>query len=186
MHKYIMICICFVISLSVAQEQPSLYLQKRLTIEVENSIIASYADWDAFLTESIRFGKADLVIRKSKKWESYRGGIKIAESQFYEIAGFAEQARIAKKYKSKRNLLSYGGLALALVGAVFFYPELINSQVGYECNISKMIIGAGAMVVGFGVSYSGFHSPAKMSPATFAVEVTDDYNKRLKRSLQQN
>lgn len=175
--------ISLIINVLFAQEQPSEYLQRKLIVEVEGQTIVSFTDWDNYLTKSTRIGGGILTLNQIRKWKAYQSGFEISEWDFFHIVGYHEQARRAKAYKEGRDLLGYGGFGIALLGCGIAFYELIRWQSsGYEAELNEGICWCGLGIAGIGLTFEiiGFSRPPKMAPASFAVEVANDYNKRLK------
>lgn len=163
------------------------YLQNKLTVEVDNKIVASASEWDQLLTQSIHTSRTDIVIRESKKWEAYRGGFKISEADFFATARLYEQSNAAKRYQTTTNLLGWGGTILALGGLVMTVAgiEWVQQEWGEEMKLNTLAyVGLANFSIGFVMYVAALARPNKKFPVSFAVEAADDYNKRLKKSLE--
>jgi len=188
MVKIMPLLLILTITCVLTQGQSIQYLQNKLTVEVENKIIASYSEWNELLTESIQIGKAGLVIKESKKWDGYKGGFKISEWDFFETAGLSEQAQSSKNYHGTTKFLIFGGLGTTIAGLAmcaigskgftktYEYWDTMESILCYG-GFSSFCVGATLTIIG------GTRS-GKVFPVSFAIEVADDYNKRLRKSLE--
>lgn len=194
LKKIIMLVLCFV-AYAHTHDTSMLYLQNRLAVEVEKTIIASAADWDILLTNNWRIGGAVVSVKETKNWNAYCGGFKISEWEFFETAGFTKHAQASKRNNMMRNCLGCGGLSLIPLGVLLmglgskwftagpeWFIESYNSQ--GEGNEFLIISGMSAIGVGVVLPIIGFSRPKKIFTASFAVEVADAYNRRLLRSLE--
>ncbi len=106
MHKLFIIGLnLFVVSFLLAQGQPSEYLRRKMLIEVEGQIIASYTDWDNFITKSLRVGGGTLTLNRIRTWKAYQGGIELSEWDFFNITGFPEQSKKALEYHKRQSCI---------------------------------------------------------------------------------
>lgn len=180
--KKVILALLLTTILATAQSQKMQYLRKRLTVEVEKTIIASYHDWDVFLDASMRYGGAGLEIKESKKWHCYKGGMKISEGKFYGIAGLNDYASMAYSYKNKKALFTYGGWAMVVIGVGMFVTDYAMAYSGDELRNPSALsyIGLGVEVVGVTFAIIGMTRPPKLTKASFAVMVADEYNRQLR------
>lgn len=184
MNKTILLLLIFYITCVLAQEKSVQFLQNKLTVEVEKKIIASCVDWDNYLTQSARIGGAKLRIKELKKWDGYKGGFKISEWEFFKTAGFPKYGQVAKSYHSKKKTLLIGGLTLGISGGVM--TGFFGAQYQEEPDKAKvpLLIGIGLLIIGTPMAIIAESQPDRKFPVSFAIEVADDYNKRLKKYLE--
>ena len=172
----------------MAQEKSIQFLQNKLTVEVENKIIASCVDWDNYLTQSARIGGAKLRIKESKKWDGYKGGFNISEWEFFKTAGLHKQANASKSYHSTTSFLNWGGFGVTIVGlALCAIGSKWFTKTAEEWDTTESILcysGFGGFCVGITMGIVAYSRPKKIFPVSFAIEVADDYNKRLKKYLE--
>ncbi len=173
----------FFVILINTQTDELYYLQNQLTVEIENTTIASYSDWDYFM-KSMRFGGGNLAIKRERKWDCYQGGLKISESDFYATAGLPDYAFGAHKYKDQRDFCIIGGVSLGIIGLGIMGYELARWQLSEnypmeEINNTVEIIGLGIASVGITLELMGTTRPPKFTSVKFAVGVADQYNKTL-------
>ena len=157
------------------------FLRQKLTVEVRNQVFASYADW---------VGGGVMAMAESKNWRCFKGGFEISEWQFFEIAGFDEEVNISKTFheetqqlKQKALIWTAAGVILLGVGAM----QAGNKKL-HELSTAENIMlygGTGAVCVGLGMHISSLKRLSqKVCPVSFAIEVADDYNSKLKQSLE--
>jgi hypothetical protein len=168
---------------AMAQSQQMRYLQEQLTVEIQKTVIASYYDWDTFLNASTRIGGAGLAIGEARTWHCYKGGIKISEAEFYETAGLNEYAIKARSYKSNKDLITYGGILVALAGCGLAAGEALKEP--SEINYGLAYTWLGVACVGLTFEFIGLFQPPKLTSASFAVGVADEHNRQLKKSFQE-
>lgn len=174
------------IILMISQQTSDQYLRRKLTIEVRNQTIASYQEWDRFM-DNKRYSIGSMVIAESKKWKCYQGGFVIPEWRFFEIAGFTEEARISEQHHKTTEILNKGGLAVTVVGFIMAGMGSNWFQSEYddpETNKTVVLVGVGCVGVGITMGLSALGRPSKIFPVSFAVEVANNYNERLKKSLE--
>jgi hypothetical protein len=187
MYRLLVVIVSFV-ALLTAQQQSIKYLSQMLTVEVENTVIGSAAEWDKYVNESTHIGKTYVQIQQLKKWKCYQGGFKVSESDFFSIAGLHPQAQAAKSLANTKTTLDIVGIGSFVVG----FGVCALASDGFSKTVEEMESGKEALVYGgFGMVCVGITLgvvrmglPNKKFPLTFAIEVAVDYNKRLKESLE--
>jgi len=188
MYKTMMLVLILGMTSVMAQDASTKYLQSKLTVEIESRVIASYNEWEQYLSSSFRTEQGNITMKESRKWKSYQGGFKISESDFFSIAGFHPQATAAKKLASQKSTLDILGIGSLLVG--FGICALASdgfSKTAEELESGKEALvygGFGLVCVSITLGIVRIGLPNKKFPVAFAVEVADEYNRKLRESLE--
>lgn len=108
------------------------YNESRLSVEVEYIGEGSY-------------GYGTVSYQEWRKWTPYRGFEKISEADFFQIAGYDEQAEEAASFKQRNDRLFWGGLGACTVGLVVTLAtattDTIAPAIGGVASLGGLIAG---------------------------------------------
>jgi len=173
--------------LATPQTHELQYRQKRLIVEIEETVIATRDDWNAFLNSSLGYGWAGSDFAESKDWNCYKGSMSISEGEFYEIAGLNEYAMRANSHGRRKQFFTYGGVAISALGLGMLIIDYATKSPGDKIAGTALAYGGiGLGLVGVTFTFYGVRFlPPKLTVASFAVGVADEYNEQLRRTLEE-
>ena len=113
-----------------------------------------------------------------KNWQAYRGNEKLSEELFFLIAGYEDEATMARKYHTTTNVLLFGGILGVGTGLGLLFYSFYNRD-----SAALRWIGAGTLSLGSVplVFSIGRHNWA---PVLKAEEIKDEYNEKLLESVK--
>jgi hypothetical protein len=173
--KNAVILLILTISLCWCQKVDITKFSKIFTVEIEGQVYGSYVDWSKAFGGS--GGVATIGASTTRTWRGYQGGLPISESNFYDLAGLNDIAKRAYEYrKSSVSMFTIGtigaiaGLCLMVLGAT---QNQVNEPLCYT-GLTISIVGLPFMYIG------GFRMNKRMTPASFALQVAEEYNNSIK------
>ncbi len=160
------------------------YLESKLTVEIYGKTVGGLSHWNR-ISSSGWSGIGYIKLKELKDWRSYKGGLPISEVGFYRTAGLWKQASIIEGHKNEMTLYRDVSMWTGLIGLGLGLASPTHVTEGATTRMSDgatmgLILALGGL---FGYLYFDKAYNQKVTPASFALEVADDYNAKL---LQEN
>ncbi len=112
-------------------------------------------------------------------WIGFQGFEKVSEPRFFEIAGYEEEAKEARKYHRTKNQLLVGGLISVVAGSLLL-SSMHQDEHPYNDVLGVVLTGAGGVAFTVG-SFMLFNN---RYPSNIAQMVADDFNDRLMKQIR--
>ena len=116
----------------------------------------------------------------SKTWTPYRGFNRIAEADFYRIAGYHEEAQRIESYRTTARTLALGGGIACVVGIGIMLAATGPSYMEIGI-LGGLVAGGGGIASIMGLSRLN----RSVTTVGQAIQVADEFNRQLLRELTQ-
>ncbi len=155
----------------LADERLVEYNRQKLSIEILNS---------RFGPITVNQPVGTLSSTAWKNWQAYHGLNKISEDIFFMIAGYEDEAFMARKYHNGTRMLLLGGLTgvSSGIGLLFYSLYGNNSALFRWGGVALATVGSVPLVFSM-----GRHNWASVIKAE---EIKEEYNKKLLERLNKN
>jgi len=179
--------LCIITTIQAQEDKDQKYALNKITVEVENKYggCMNWSNWGSWSS----FGTFEAS--QSKIWRAFQGGNEISELTLYKLAGFKEQALEVNNYltnfqKKKKTWQTIGVVSTILGGGMLVYWVTLREAENWTTisDDATVILGLSGVTlagVGLGVIIGWeLKHPTKLKSASFALEVAEYYNKKLK------
>ena len=145
---------------------------------------------DLTLQELQKYNRCRLAVEpiriKPSLWIPYQGNIQITEIEFYEIAGFHDDAKKAADHYKESDIRIGWGLFLAAIGLidVTVIPILTAAAIIPEVAGYIALGVAPVIIIAMLIIQSEIKPVNNWSPVSYAQDAADAYNQQLLESFE--
>lgn len=176
--KYISLLLIFILVPTLLfpqteSEEDKEFLREKITISITRTGFGTY-------------GSGIITYSEIKYWEAYKGFEKISEVDLFKLTGYEYEAQMAEQYHNQTMVMLGGGFFAMIIGTGLIVLDIINSE--NNSNLERIwppVIFSGCLldIIGsiliFASSFRGNWAPAEK-----AMEVAEEYNKKLREKYE--
>ncbi|MEE8440563.1 MAG: hypothetical protein V3S41_02485, partial [Spirochaetia bacterium] len=153
-------------------DQMKIFSTRRLSVEVGGMM---YAGGSVSPTGGVTVSGSSWTI-----WTPYEGFRKISESEFFEVAGYPDEAAEAAEFR-KTSFIIWGSGLGALTVSLLLLPLALNGNTGaFALQMIMMAGGATAALLG------GLRIGKNWAPVDMAIDIADVHNQDIVRSIAED
>lgn len=152
------------------QKQIKEYNRLKLSIDILTGGFGSISEYGSF-------SYADW-----KKWQGYQGFYRVTEADFFQIAGYFQEAWEAKKHHETTEWLVGSGSVAIIVGTIMMIIPLFQDEYT-EQSTTTLWVGFGIMAVGT-IPFTIGIFRGNWTTVSQAQSVADEYNNNLVMELK--
>jgi hypothetical protein len=112
-------------------------------------------------------------------WIGYQGFERVSEPRFFEIAGYTQEAKKAKKYHQTKTQMMVGGI-ISMVAGSLLLSSMHQDDHPYNEALGTILTATGGIAFSVG-TFMAFNN---RYPSNIAQMVADDFNDRLIQQIR--